>query len=45
MRARPTPEIRWLRFGNALEEDKAKYEIATESKSSTEVKSYLKILK
>lgn len=43
--AKPLPEIKWLRYGNPLEEDQAKYEIAQEKKNDIEVKSYLKILK
>lgn len=44
-RARPPPRIAWIRNGNVIEQDFAKYEIAEEKKSDVEVKSYLKILK
>jgi hypothetical protein len=44
-KAKPLPDIKWLRFGNPIEEDQTKYEITTENKSEVELKSYLKILK
>ncbi len=44
-KARPPPKISWIRNGNVVEQDYAKYEIATEKKSEVEIKSYLKILK
>ncbi len=43
--ARPTPDIKWLRFGSAVESDLAKYAISVEEdKDRHTVKSYLKIL-
>ncbi len=44
-KARPKPKISWIRNGNLIEEDYAKYEISTEEKSEIEIKSYLKILR
>ncbi len=41
----PSPEVTWVRYGNPIEQDLTKYEIATEKKSDIEMKSYLKILK
>ena len=44
-KAKPLPEIKWLRFGNPIEEDQTKYEITTENRSEVELRSLLKILK
>ena len=44
-KAKPLPEIKWLRFGSPIEEDQMKYELSTEKKSDIEIKSYLKILR
>ena len=44
-KAKPLPDIKWLRYDNPIEGDTTKYEISKEQKSDIELKSYLKILR